>query len=235
MKIELWSDYACPYCYIGEVRLKKAMEETDNKDEIEIIMRSFELDPNASHEVTSTTLERFAKKYGLSKEVAKQRIDAITDTAIEEGIDFRYISTRYTNTFNAHRLTKFAESKGEKGISEKLFKAYFTDNMELSNLEVLKEVAEQVGLDSDEVSKMLETDLFAKEVREDEREAARHGIYGVPYFLINGKYAISGAQPTALIRKALEELLEKEKVELHETMDSMVCGPDGCHIGGEKV
>jgi len=130
MKIELWSDYACPYCYIGEIRLEKALEEIDNKNEIEVIMRSFELDPNASYEMTSTTLERFAKKYGLSEEMAKQRIDEITNIAIEEGIDFRYISTRYTNTFDAHRLTKFAESKGKKGISEKLFRAYFTDNME---------------------------------------------------------------------------------------------------------
>ena len=105
--------------------------------------------------------------------------------------------------------------------------------MELSNLEVLKEIAGQVGLDSDEVSQMLETDLFAKEVREDEKEAARYGIYGVPYFLINGEYAISGAQPTELIRKALEELLEKEKTEFHETMNSMVCGADGCRINGE--
>lgn len=233
MKIELWSDYACPYCYIGEIRLEKALEDIDNKNEIEVIMRSFELDPSASYEMTSTTLERFAKKYGLSKEMAKQRIDEITNIAIEEGIDFRYISARYTNTFDAHRLTKFAESKGKKGISEKLFRAYFTDNMELSNLELLKELAVQVGLDGDEVAKMLETDLFVKEVREDERESARYGIHGVPYFLINGEYSIYGAQPTKLIRKALEELLKKEKAELHKTMDGMVCGSDGCHICGE--
>ena len=214
MKIELWSDYACPYCYIGEKRLEKAIAAINAQDEIEIVMRSFELDPYASREVVSSTLERFAKKYGLSKEMAQKRIEDITNLAIEEGIDFKYISTRYTNTFDAHRLTKFAQSKGKKGISEKLFAAYFTDNKELSNLELLKEIGIEVGLDGEEVAQMLATDLFAKEVREDEREAARYGIYGVPYFLINRKYAISGAQSTELIRKTLEEILEKEKVEL---------------------
>lgn len=233
MKIELWSDYACPYCYIGEKRLEKAIAALNAQDEIEIVMRSFELDPHASREVVSTTLERFAKKYRLSKEMAQKRIEDITNLAIAEGIDFKYISTRYTNTFDAHRLTKFAESKGKKGISEKLFAAYFTENKELSNLELLKEIGVEVGLDGDEVAEMLATDLFAKEVREDEQMATMNGIYGVPYLLINGEYTISGAQPTELLQRALQELLQKEKTELIENMEGKVCGPDGCHIGIE--
>lgn len=233
MKIELWSDYACPYCYIGEKRLEKAIAAINAQDEIEIVMRSFELDPYASREVVSTTLERFAKKYGLSKEMAQKRIEDITNLAIAEGIDFKYISTRYTNTFDAHRLTKLAESKGKKGISEKLFAAYFTDNKELSNLELLKEIGVEVGLDGDEVDEMLRSDLFANEVREDEQMATMYGIHGVPYLLINGEYTISGAQPTELIQRALQELLRKEKTELTKNMEGGVCGPDGCHIGIE--
>lgn len=233
MKIELWSDYACPYCYIGERRLEKAIAALNAQDEIEIIMRSFELDPHTSREVVSTTLERFAKKYRLSKEMAQKRIEDITNLAIAEGIDFKYISTRYTNTFDAHRLTKFAESKGKKGISEKLFAVYFTENKELSNLELLKEIGVEVGLDGDEVAEMLRADLFAKEVREDEQMATMYGIHGVPYLLINGEYTISGAQPTELLQRALQDLLQKEKTELIENMEGKVCDTDGCHIGIE--
>lgn len=233
MKIELWSDYACPYCYIGERRLKKAIAAIGGQDEIEIVMRSFELDPYTSREVVSTTLERFAKKYRLSQEAARRRIEDITSLAVAEGIDFKYISTRYTNTFDAHRLTKLAESKGKKGISEKLFAAYFTDNKELSNLALLKEIGVEVGLDAEEVEEILSTDLFAKEVREDEQMAAAYGIHGVPYFLINGEYTLSGAQPTELLQRALQELLAKEKTAVVENMEGEVCGPEGCHIGIE--
>lgn len=233
MKIELWSDYACPYCYIGERRLEKAIEAIGAQDEIEIVMRSFELDPNTSRKVVSTTLERFAKKYGLSQEMAQRRIDDIANLGRAEGIDFKYSSTRYTNTFDAHRLTKFAESKGKKGISERLFEAYFTDNKELSSLELLKDIGVAVGLNGDEVIEMLKTDAFAEEVREDEKMAAAYGIHGVPYFLINGEYTVSGAQPVELLQRALQELLQKERIELLQDMKGEECGLDGCHIGIE--
>lgn len=229
MKIELWSDYACPYCYIGKVRLEKALKKLNHTSDIEIIMRSFELDPNASHHVVSTTLDRFSKKYGLSKDMATQRIQAITNTAVAEGLDFKYISTRYTNTLQAHRLTKYAQSKGKNEIVEKLFYAYFTDNLELSNTQVLLDVAESVGLDIKEVEAMLASDAFIKEVREDEMDATKNQIYGVPYFLINKTYAVSGAQPVEMLYQSLKEILKKENSDIQYD-EEMVCGVDGCSI-----
>lgn len=233
MKIEIWSDYACPYCYIGKVRLEKAIKKLGYENHINIVMRSFELDTNASREVVSTTLDRFSKKYGLTKEMGKQRIDSITKMAVEEGIDFKYISTRYTNTFDAHRLTKLAESKGKQEIVEKLFQAYFTENLELSNVDVLVDVGVQVGLDKDEIMQMLSSDAFVKEVREDELEANKQGIHGVPYILVNNTYTISGAQTVHMLYHALKEVLEKEDSTSY-SLDAMLCDKNGCNIGGKS-
>ena len=164
MKIELWSDYACPFCYIGEKRLEKALAEIDGGDKVEVEFKSFELDPYASREVVSSTLDRFAVKYHLSKEEAAERIEAISRMGRSEGIDFRYISTRYTNTFDSLRLTKYAQAKGKSEIIAQLFDAYFTKNLELADHDVLKNIAGQCGLDSEEVSAVLASDRYAAEV-----------------------------------------------------------------------
>ena len=229
MKIELWSDYACPFCYIGEKRLEKALAEIDGGDKVEIEFKSFELDPYASREVVSSTVDRFAAKYHLSKEEAAERIEAISRMGRSEGIDFRYVSTRYTNTFDSLRLTKYAQEKGKTGIITKLFDAYFTRNLKLSDHDVLTQIAGECGLDKDEVTAVLSGDRYADEVRADEQEAMEHGIQGVPYFLINGKYTASGAQPTAMLKKAIKKILAEE-TSAATSLDGMVCGADGCHF-----
>ena len=138
MTIKIWSDYACPFCYIGEKRLEKALAQIDGGDKIKIEFKSFELDPTASEKVTSSTVNRFAEKYGMSIDDATERIEQISMLGRREGIDFKYISTRYTNTFNSLRLTKFAQEKGHDEIIIKLFDAYFTKNLELSDHKVIK-------------------------------------------------------------------------------------------------
>ena len=225
MKIEIWSDYACPFCYIGEKRLEKAIAQVDGGDKIKIEFKSFELDPTASDKVVSSTAERFAKKYGMTLDDAKERIEEISLMGRREGIDFKYISTRYTNTFDALRLTKFAQEKGHDEIIEKLFDAYFTKNLELSDHEVLKKIAAECGLDAVEVEKFLDSEKFSEEVRRDEYEAAINGIHGVPYFVINGKFALSGAQPTEILKGAIEDALSEE---ISEKFSGMTCGADGC-------
>ena len=151
MKIVYWSDYACPYCYIGETRLKKAIKELGLENEVEIETRAFELDPDAPKTVETITVDRFAKKYRLSKEEAQQQIDHISQLGIDEGIDFRYATTLYTNTRDAHRLTKLAQTKHdaalEDRVSELLFDAYFTRNEKLAEHDVLLRVAREAGLD----------------------------------------------------------------------------------------
>ena len=224
MKIEVWSDYACPFCYIGEKRLQRALNELGN--DIEVEFKSFELDPTASKEVISSTAERFAEKYGLSLEDAIKRIEAISLMGRREGIDFKYLTTRYTNTFDALRLTKYAQSLGHDEIITKLFDAYFTKNLELSNHEILKKIAVECGLEAQEVEKVLESDSYAEKVREDEYIASKIGIHGVPYFIIGGKYGLSGAQPVEILKQAINEALTEEK------FSGMTCGVDGCKFDG---
>jgi len=225
MKIEIWSDYACPFCYIGEKRLAKALAEVGDKN-IKVEFKSFELDPAANNEVTSSTPERFAEKYGLSLAAATDRIEQISRMGRAEGIDFRYSTTRYTNTFDALRLTKFAQEKGHDEIITKLFDAYFTKNLELSNHSVLKKIAAECELDGKEVEDVLSSKRYAEAVRADELEAAQLGIHAVPYFVIGGKYGLSGAQPSDVLKRAITEALTEEN------FNGMTCGADGCHFDG---
>ena len=224
MKIEVWSDYACPFCYIGEKRLSRALTEI-GKD-VEVEFKSFELDPTASKDVISATDERFAQKYGLSLDAARKKIEQISLMGRREGIDFKYLTTRYTNTFDALRLTKFAQEKGHDEIIIKLFDAYFTKNLELSDHKVLKKIAVECGLDENEVEEVINSDKYAAEVREDEREAAFIGIHSVPYFIIGGKYGLSGAQPVEILKNAIKEALTEEN------FNGMTCGADGCKFDG---
>ena len=229
MKIELWSDYACPFCYIGEKRLKKALAALKDGASVEVEIKSFELDATASREVVSSTTERFAKKYGLSREEAAARIEAISEMGRAEGINFRYAETQYTNTFDALRLTKYAQEKGKTEIVGKLFDAYFTKNEKLSDHEVLKGIAVSCGLDAKETAEVLAGDRYAAEVRDDERDAMRFGIHAVPYFLVNGKYAASGAQPVELLQELVEKAMAEEAAAPDATA-GMACGPDGCRF-----
>ena len=225
MKVEIWSDYACPFCYIGEKRLEKALAQIDGGDKIQVEFKSFELDPTASKICEGTTVDRFAKKYGLSLDDAAENIENISRMGRAEGIDFKYASTRYTNTFDSLRLTKLAQERGHAEIITKFFDAYFTKNLELSNHDVLKKIALECGLDEKEIDDVLSSDKYAAEVRADEMQAASYGIHGVPYFVINEKYALSGAQPTGTIKQTLEEILREEAV---ENLDGMTCGVNGC-------
>ena len=220
MKIEIWSDYACPFCYIGEKRLERALAEVGDKN-ISVEFKSFELAPEAGSAVESTTPERFALKYGLSLAAANERIEQISLMGRGEGIDFRYATTRYTNTFDALRLTKFAQEKCHDEIITKLFDAYFTKNLELSDRAVLKKIAVECGLNGKDVDEILSGDRYAEDVRADELQAARLGIHGVPYFIIGGKYGLSGAQPVDVLKRAITDALT-------EKTGGMTCGAEGC-------
>lgn len=231
MKIEYFSDFACPYCYIGETNLKHAIQEEGLENDIELDMKAFELDPGAPLVYTGPTVDRFARKYGLSKEDAEKRIESISQMGRDAGLDFRYKESRSTNTFNAHRLMKLAKTKGKEiadKVQELLFKAYFTDSLELADRSVLTKIGKEAGLGEKEIKDLLAGDEFAVDVRNDETMAAVMGVQGVPFFIV-GSVAIPGAMPVDAMRKLLREELAKEKQPVETVKAGMSCSADGCH------
>ena len=232
MKITYWSDYACPYCYIGEARLKKAIADIPELKDVEIEMKAFQLDPSAGEHAAGDTQTRFAHKYGISMQEAGETIEHISQMGIAEGLDIKYATTLFTNTMDAHRLTKLAQSKNDPELAEKiieaLFKAYFTDNKELADKELLQKIGEDAGLDAEEVKEVLSSDKYKDEVLLDEREAARYGIHAVPFFVV-GQYGISGAQSVDGMKATIMKVMEESAGAVTE--QGMSCGPDGCHIG----
>lgn len=234
MTLTIWSDFACPYCYIGETRLHRAIEELGLTDKVKIDLRAYELDPTAPKEVTTTTPERFAMKYRLSVPEAEKQIEHISELGRELGIDFRYKTTKYSNTRDAHRLMKLAETKYDRNTVEKLnevlFAAYFTENLVLSDHEVLTKKAVSVGMDEKEVCEVLNSDRYDDEVRLDEREAGTRGIHGVPYIVFNGHFAVPGAMSIDGFKSALERELRNQQDNESTTERPHVCGPDGCKL-----
>jgi len=237
MIIEVWSDFVCPFCYIGKRRLEQALDVFPHKDKVEIQFKAFELDPNASRETTLTIHEAIAKKYGTSVEQAKKMNDNIVQQAKEVGLQFNYDKVKFTNTLDAHRLAKFAETKGNAAeMTERLLHAYFHDNIVLSDKKSLLQLAAELGLDQTETDLILKGDQFESEVRFDEQEAREIGVQGVPFFVINRKYAISGAQPKEVFLNALEQVWEEENQKqtlqpLGKTdQTAAVCNETGCDI-----
>lgn len=233
-KIEIWSDYACPFCWIGEKRLNDAIRELDAEDDVEIIYRAFELDPNASVKpAEGTTAERLARKYSITVEEAEKRIKGIQEMAEDVGLTMKFDSVKSSNTFDAHRLMKFAEDQYEapvyEGLNELLFKAYFTDNKSLSDHKLLLKLAEEVAMDPTQCNEVLQRDYYAEQVRFDEREAAERGVHGVPYFLFEGKYAVPGCISTDDFKKVLRELLGREKG-TPNGMKGASCDENGCAV-----
>ena len=235
MTITVWSDFACPYCYIGEARLEKAIEELGMTGDVKIDYRAFELDPTAPREVTTTTPERFAMKYRLSLPEAEAQIEHISALGREEGIDFRYATTRYSNTFDAHRIMKLAEAECDYAtlmkLNHLLFDAYFTRNLVLADREVLLSVAGEAGMDKEQVTAMLDTDRFADDVRFDEREAQMRGVRGVPYMVFNGEFAVPGALSLDAMKEALrraDRRIKEAEAAAGTEERPHACGPEGC-------
>lgn len=206
MNIIYWSDYACPYCYIGETNLKNAAKELGI--DLDVEMKAFELDPEAAENIDKTVIEGLADKYRISTEQALDNINSMSIMAKEAGIEnFDYTKARPSNTFKAHRLTKLARELGkDEELSEKLFEAYFTQQKQLSDVETLIDIAKEVGIDEKAARDLLDSDEYANEVRIDELIARQNGISAVPFFIIDGKYAVPGALPVEQMKEVLTEV-----------------------------
>lgn len=198
MRIEVWSDIVCPWCYIGKRRLETAI--TGFNHPVEIAWRSFELDPSAPRTSKYPLDEALARKYGMSIRRARQMMDQVTATAAEEGLEFDFSKAKGGNTFDAHRLLHFAAQKGvQNAMKERLLRAYFSEGRAISDRQELATLAADVGLSADQARAALDDGDFAAEVRNDEARARELGVRGVPYFLIDEHFALSGAQPADVI------------------------------------
>ena len=232
--IMIWSDFACPYCYIGEKRLKDALKELGWEGKFDITYKAFELNPEASRKpAEGSIVERLARKYGLSIDEAQEKIDSIDAQGRELGIDFRYASAKPSNTFDAHRLMKLAEAKYDKDTVEKLnknlFDAYFVYNQVLADKDVLLKYALMSGLKEEDVMKTLDTNEYGPDVRKDEQEAAQLGVRGVPYIVFNNKYAVPGALSIDDFKSVLKEVFDSEPIE-NVSGKAKSCDENGCSL-----
>ena len=205
MTVEIWSDVVCPWCYIGKRRFEAAMETFEHADEVTIMWRSFELDQEAPQESEGTAAERLAAKYGMSIERAETLHGEMTERAAAEGLEFRFDLARGGNTFDAHRLIHLAATYGHQAAAqERLMRAYFTEGERIADKDTLIRLLVEVGVDDEEARDVLETERFASDVREDELLAAQLGIQGVPFFVLDRRLGVSGAQPPEVLVQALQ-------------------------------
>ncbi len=206
MELEIWSDIACPWCYIGKRRMERALEDFEHADELTVNWRSFELDRDAPAEREGELAGHLARKYGIPIEQARESQRGLTEMAEQEGLRFRFDLARGANTFDAHRLVHLAaQHSRQEQMKERLMKAYFTEGVLVSDPETLLALSTEVGLPAGEVQELLASERFAEEVRADEDTAAKLGISGVPTFIVDRKVGVTGAQPPELILKMLRQ------------------------------
>ena len=229
MRIEIWSDVVCPWCYIGKRRLETALAEFPHRDEVEVVWRSFQLDPSSPSTPTETVVEHLGRKYGGGTAGAQQMVDRVEALAAEEGLLFRHAAAPHVGTLDAHRLLHAAgEKRGE--LKEALLHAYFVEAQNVADHDVLTRIAAEVGLDEVAVKSVLTTDEHADEVEADIRQAAAYGATGVPFFVIDGRYGISGAQPVETFAQALDRAWSEAHPAIEVIGGADACGPDGCAV-----
>ena len=232
MRIDVWSDIACPWCYVGKRRLEAALARFPHRNAIDVVWRAFELDPTAPRvrDPNISYAERLAKKYGTSETEAEGMIRRMTDVAAADGLDFHFEKIRPGNTFDAHRVLHLAAERGvQDAVKERLLRGYMTEGEAIGEPEVLVRLAGEAGLDPAEVRATLASEAYTREVRAEEDEARAIGIQGVPFFVFGGRYGVSGAQPAEAMLGALEQAWAETAEEPDKAFtEGATCGPDGC-------
>jgi predicted DsbA family dithiol-disulfide isomerase len=206
MKVEIWSDVMCPFCYIGKRRFENALQQLPFGRNIEVEWKSFQLDPTIKNEPGKSVYQYLAERKGVSLQQAQQMNDYVTKMAAELDLEYDFSKAVVANSFDAHRFSHLAAQKGKGDAAEEsLFKAYFTEGKNIADRDTLVALGESIGLDSAEVKQTLQTDAFATDVQHDIEEAGALGVQGVPFFVINRKYAVSGAQSVDVFKQALDK------------------------------
>lgn len=210
MKIEIWSDVVCPFCYIGKRHLEKALNQLPALD-VEITWKSFELDPNAPVNSDLDIYDSLAKKYGRDRDWAEQMNANMVNMASQAGLQFHMDNVKPTNSFNAHQLIHLAKEEGKQdAMKEALLSAYFTEGKHVGDPKVLTEIAHQVGLSKQKAHDVIVNHSYSNNVVKDVEEAHSLGVQGVPFFYINNKYGLSGAQPVQVFVEALSKIASEE-------------------------
>lgn len=231
LRVDIWSDVACPWCYVGKRRLEQALTQFPHRDQVEVVWHSFELDPGMPAEHPQNMRDALARKYGRSAQDAQGMMDHMTGVAATEGLEYHFDRARLGNTFSAHQLIHHAAGHGKQdAMKERLLRAYMSEGALISDLDTLVRLAQEVGLDGDEARAALLDGRHAHAVRQDEAQAQALGISGVPFFVLGGKYGINGAQDPQTLLGALNQVWQ----ETHPAPLQMIgtdTAADGCEDG----
>jgi len=236
MRVEIWSDVVCPWCYIGKRRFEAALARFPHADEVEVVWRSFELDRSAATTGDVDLVGHLAAKYGVSRDEAHAMNERVTRVAAEAGLAFRLDMARRGRTFDAHRLLHLAADRGVQGeLKEALLTAYLTQGEPIADPEALTRVAVSVGLDEADAAGVLAGDRYAADVRADEREARELGVGAVPFFVFDRRYSVSGAQPADVLVDALRHAWDERgpvpvPAGAAETVATDACRPTDCDL-----
>jgi predicted DsbA family dithiol-disulfide isomerase len=239
MKIDIWSDIACPWCYIGKRRFESALAAFPHRDEVEVRWRSYQLDPSLPEHFDGTEVEYLSERKGIDPAQLAGMLEQVTAQAAGEGLHYDYDSLVVANSFSAHRLIHLARAEGGNkaadAVKEALLSAHFEKGRDIGAADTLAEIGAAAGLDPERIRAVLATDEFADAVKADIAQAQSLGISGVPFFVLDNKYGISGAQPAELFTSALEQawqeahpLVNLTPVPASGSADGPACGPDGC-------
>jgi len=231
MRVDIWSDVMCPFCYIGKRRFEGALAQFENRDDVEIVWHSFQLDPDVKAQPGKDVYSWLAERKGQSLDWSRQAHKQVAEMASGVGLQYNFDNAVIANSFDAHRVVQLAKKYGKSdAMEEQLFKGYFTDSKNIGSHEVLIEMATAIGIDADETAEVLKNDTYADAVQADIDRAAQIGINGVPFFVINNKYGISGAQATETFTGALNKAWEEYATEKKLTIidgDAASCEPGG--------
>lgn len=235
MKIEIWSDYVCPFCYIGKKQLEKAIQDTGLAGQVELIYKSYQLDPNTPSDSNKKMHEALAGKYGMSIEKAKEMTQGVAARAQEVGLTYNFDDMTVENTLKAHRIVKWAQQQGDVSqLVESLLHSYFVEAKRIGQDDVLLAIIEEHGFNREKAAEVLVSDVFTEEVETDIQEGLKLGVRGVPFFVFNQTYGISGAQPQEVFENTLLQVAEEEGLQaglkMKGSATTSYCTDDECEL-----
>lgn len=228
MKVEIWSDIVCPFCYIGKRKFENALEAFEQKDKVEIVWRSFQLDPDFEPSESQSIHQYLATRKGVSVQKAEEMNAYMGNVAKEVGLEYDFDNMIVNNTLDAHRLLHLAHKHGvQNEVKEKLLVAYFTEGKDVGDSDTLVAIGQSEGIPADEIRAMLASELYKQEVQQEQYKAQQLGAQGVPFFVFNNKYAVAGAQPSEVFTQVLNKVWEEEKPAVEVIQEGGFCSTNG--------